>query len=267
MTAIETLPMHDPRRLSPLLLAAALACLAPLRAATTVSATDPLLQSALAAEARFDSQSALELFLKAVSARPDDAFLLQKVARQYSDLSFDTKDRTEQKRLCTEALSFAKRSVALEPQNAVNVLSLAICYGKLAALSDTRTKIEYSRLVKSSAEQALALDPDYDYAHHVLGRWHYEVATLGAATRLIVRLGYGSLPDASTAEAVRLLQRAAELAPHLPAHRVELGFALLANRQRDAAKLAFEQALTMPQREKYDEEARQRARSTLEKFR
>ena len=250
MTAIETLPMHDPRRLSPLLLAAALACLAPLRAATTVSATDPLLQSALAAEARFDSQSALELFLKAVSARPDDAFLLQKVARQYSDLSFDTKDRTEQKRLCTEALSFAKRSVALEPQNAVNVLSLAICYGKLAALSDTRTKIEYSRLVKSSAEQALALDPAYDYAHHVLGRWHYEVAT-----------------DASTAEAVRLLQRAAELAPHLPAHRVELGFALLANRQREAAKLAFEQALTMPQREKYDEEARQRARSTLEKFR
>ena len=46
-----------------------------------------------------------------------------------------------------------------------------------------------------------------------------------------------------------------------------LGFALLADRQRDAAKLTFEQALTMPQREKYDEEARQRARSTLEKFR
>ena len=259
--------MDSTCRILLLLLCAALACRGRLDAATSAATTDTLLQSALAAEARFDSQSALELFLKAVSARPDDAFLLQKVARQYSDLSFDTKDRTEQKRLCTEALSFAKRSVALEPQNAVNVLSLAICYGKLAALSDTRTKIEYSRLVKSSAEQALALDPDYDYAHHVLGRWHYEVATLGAATRLIVRLVYGSLPDASTAEAVRFLQRAAELAPHLPAHRVELGFALLANRQRDAAKLAFEQTLAMPQREKYDEEARQRARSTLEKFR
>ena len=79
--------------------------------------------------------------------------------------------------------------------------------------------------------------------------------------------GAAASVDASTAEAVRFLQRAAELAPHLPAHRVELGFALLANRQRDAAKLAFEQALTMPQREKYDEEARQRARSTLEKIR
>ena len=259
--------MHSPCRILLLLLFAALTCLGRLDAATSAATPDTLLREALAAEARFDSQSALERFLKADTAHPNNPFVLQKIARQYSDLSFDTKDSAEKKRLCTEALSFAKRSVALEPQNAVNVLSLAICYGKLAALSDTRTKIEYSRLVKSSAEQALALDPDYDYAHHVLGRWHYEVATLGAATRLIVRLVYGSLPDASTAEAVRLLQRAAELAPHLPAHRVELGFALLANRQRDAAKLAFEQALTMPQREKYDEEARQRARSTLEKFR
>lgn len=259
--------MHSPCRILLLLLCAVLACRGRLETSTSAATPDTLLQSALAAEARFDSQSALERFLKADTAHPNNPFVLQKIARQYSDLSFDTKDSAEKQRLCTEALSFAKRSVALEPQNAVNVLSLAICYGKLAALSDTRTKIEYSRLVKSSAEQALALDPDYDYAHHVLGRWHYEVATLGAATRLIVRLVYGSLPDASTAEAVRLLQRAAELAPHLPAHRVELGFALLANRQRDAAKFAFEQALTMPQREKYDEEARQRARSTLEKFR
>ena len=259
--------MHSPCRILLLLLFAALTCLGRLDAATSAATPDTLLREALAAEARFDSKAALELFLKADTAHPSDPFLLQKIARQYSDLSFDTKDSSEQKRLCTAALSFAQRSVALEPKNAVNVLSLAICYGKLGALSDTRTKIEYSRLVKTSAEQALALDPAYDYAYHVLGRWHYEVATLGAATRFIVRLVYGSLPDASTAEAVRFLQRAAELAPHLPAHRVELGFALLANRQRDAAKLAFEQALTMPQREKYDEEARQRARSTLEKFR
>ena len=252
---------------APLILTA-LAFVAALRAADPASASsDPLLRDALTAEARFDSKSALDLFLKADTARPNDAFILQKIARQYSDLSFDTKDATEQKRLCAEALAFAKRSVALDPKNAVNVLSLAICYGKLGALSDTRTKIEYSRLVKDHAEQSLTLDPAYDYAHHVLGRWNYEVATLGATTRFFVKLIYGGLPNASTAEAVRFLQRAAELAPQLPAHRVELGFALLADRQRDAAKLTFEQALAMPQREKYDDEARARARAALENLR
>ena len=37
-------------------------------------------------------------------------------------------------------------------------------------------------------EKAVALDPDYDWAHHVLGRWHYEVAELGGTKRLVVRL-------------------------------------------------------------------------------
>ncbi|MCX6952328.1 MAG: hypothetical protein NTV51_09210 [Verrucomicrobia bacterium] len=242
------------------LLLLALACVHPLGAAEP----DRLLRDALAAESRFDSKAALDLLLKADAARPNDPFILQKLSRQYSDLTLDTPDLAEKKRLCTEALACAQRAVALRPKDPVNVLSLAICYGKLATYSDTRTKIAYSRLVKEHADQAAALDPNYDYAHHVLGRWHYEVATLGVATRVIVKLVYGGLPAASTAEAVRRLTRATELSPQLPAHRVELGFALLADGQRDAARRSFEQALEMPQREKYDDEARRRARAALE---
>ena len=244
-------------------LAAALACLAPLRAADDA---DALVKTALAAEARFDSRTALDLFLKADAARPNDPVLLQKISQQYSDLTLDTPDVAEKKRLCTEALARARRAVALQPKNPVNTLSLAVCYGKLATYADTRTKIEYSRLVKDYAEQALVLDPNYDYAHHVLGRWHYEVASLGAGTRFFVNLIYGGLPDASTAEAVRQLRRATELSPQLPSHRVELGFALLADGQRDAAKQAFEQALALPQREKYDAAAWLRAREALRKM-
>lgn len=242
---------------------AAVLSLGPLRA----DVADSLVRDALAAEARFDSRTALDLFLRADVARPDDPFINQKVARQYSDLSFDTAVAAEQRRLCTAALARAQRSVALQPHDAVNVLSVAICYGKLAALADTRTKIEYSRLVKTFAEQAVALNPGYDYAHHVLGRWHYEVATLGLATRWVVRLVYGGLPDASTTEAVRHLTRATALSPQLPAHRVELGFALLADGQRDAAATAFAQALALPPREKYDAAARARAAAALRQLR
>ena len=161
----------------------------------------------------------------------------------------------------------AQRALALDPHNAVNVLSVAICYGKLAGFSDTRTKLEYSRFVKEYAEQAIALKPDYDYAHHVRGRWNYEVATLGAGTRFLVSVIYGGLPDASTAEAVRQLRRAVEISPTLPAHRVELGLALLADGQRDAARQTLEAALAMHKCEKYDDEAFARARAGLAKLR
>ncbi len=224
-----------------------------------------LVAQALAAEARFDSRAALDLFLQADAARPNDPAVLQKIARQYSDLTFDLADPAEQKRSCFEALAYARRAHALAPKDPVNVLSLAICHAKIGLYSDTRTKIENSRLVRDYTEQALALDPAYSYAHHVLGQWHYEVASIGAAARLFVRLVYGGLPAASTAEAVKHLRRAVELSPQLPAHRVELGLALLADGQREAAKRELESALTMPKREKYDEESWRRARAALAK--
>ncbi len=243
-------------------LMAAVAGFAPLRA----NDADTLIRDALAAEARFDSRAALALFQRADAAQPGDALIQQKLSRQYSDLTIDTPDLAEKKRLCTDSLAHAQRAFELKPTDAVNVLSVAICYGKLATYADTRAKLEYSRLVKDYAERALALDPAYDYAHHVLGRWHYEVATLGVATRVIVRVIYGGLPNASTTEAVRYLSRATELSPARPSHRVELGFAQLADGQRDAAKKSFVQALALPKREKYDDEAWRRAREALSKL-
>ncbi len=234
--------------------------------AVNAASVDDVLKDALAAEARWDTRTALTLFKQADALRPNDAAILQKISKQYSDATSDTTNPVERQQLSTAALSYAQRAIALEPKNPINVLSVAICYGKLATFADTRTKLEYSRWVKQYAEQALALNPDYDYAHHVLGRWNYEVATLGFGTRFLVRIIYGSLPDASTAEAVRQLRRAAELAPEKPAHRVELGLALLADGQSDAARQTLEQALAMPKREKYDDESFARARAALAKL-
>ncbi len=227
---------------------------------------DALVRDALAAEARFDAKAALDLFLKADAARPNDPFILQKIARQYSDLSPDLADRADQRRDCEQALAYAQRAHQLAPKNAENVLSLAICYAKIGFYSDTRTKIENSRLVKDYAEQALALDPNNDFAHHVLGQWNYEVASVGAAKRLLVKLIYGGLPPASTADAVKHLQRAVELAPAIPAHHAELGLALLADGQREAGERELRKSLELPRTMKYDEEAQRRAREALEKL-
>lgn len=223
----------------------------------------PHLQEALAAEARLDARRALELFLQADAAQPDNAFILQKIARQYSDLVEDQPDVAGKKRYAQTALDYARRAVVLNPSDPVNVLSVAICHGKLSLYSDTREKVRNSRFVREDAERALALDPDYAWAHHVLGRWHYEVASLGATAKFFVRLFYGGLPAASIDEGIRHLRRATELEPAELTHWLELGFACLAAGQTEAARQHWTRGLAMPSRHKPDEPAKQRARTAL----
>jgi tetratricopeptide (TPR) repeat protein len=224
---------------------------------------ETLIAHARSAEAALNSARALELYLDADRARPNNPIVLQKIAQQYSDLVVEQTDDRAGKQFAQTALDYAQRAASLDPQSAVNVLSLAVCYGKLALYSDTRTKLEYSRLVKSEAERALALDPRYAWAHHVLGRWHLELASLGNTKRFFVRLIYGELPPASVEQAIGALERAVELEPDELAHQLELGFAYLGGGQKTKARAQFRAGLAMPSRKKHDDAAKSRARVAL----
>lgn len=225
-----------------------------------------LLDEAAAAEARLDPAGALELFLQADARKPNDAFILYKIARQYSDqVPQQTSDATRRD-FATRALAYARRASALEPANAVYALSLAICHGHLAVAGDVRTKVEMSRLVKEDAERALTLDPDYAWAHHILGRWHYEVASLGATARFFIRLFYGGIPAASVNEGIAHLRRATELEPTELNHWIYLGFAYAAADQIRDARAAWERGLALPDRSTHDSGAKRRARAALERL-
>lgn len=222
-----------------------------------------LLDEAIAAEARLDSARALDLFLQADAAKPDDAFILQKIAKQYSDLVPDQTTREAKKDYALRARGFARRSFDLEPTNAVHALSLAICHGHIAVVSDARTKVEMSRLIKEDAERALRLDPDYAWAHHVLGRWHYEVAGLSGVARFFARMLYGGLPPASFDEGIGHLRCATELDPGELNHWIDLGFAYQAAGRMAEARAAWDRGLTMPDRSKHDPVAKRRVRDAL----
>jgi tetratricopeptide (TPR) repeat protein len=220
-------------------------------------------QKALVAEAAQRTEEALALFLEAEQTEPQNPFILQNIAQAYSDSIVDITDRDEKSRRAQLTLDYAKRAVKLDPNNAVNVLSVAIAHGRLATYSDTRTKVDYSRLIKADAERALELDPNYAWAHHLLGRWHYEIASLGSVARWFAKLIYGGLPDASFAEAESHLKRAIDLDPGNLIHRLELGFVYKAEGREADARREFEIGLSMPSNAKHDDIAKVRARAAL----
>lgn len=222
-----------------------------------------LVADGLDAERRLDPKAALESFREAARARPDDAFIQQKIAQQLSDAAFLESESSERMRLANEALRYAQRAVALDPGSAVARLSLSVLYGKLAVEGDVRTKIDYARRIHQFATEAMELDPGYAWARHVLGRWHVELSQLGMAKRAVVALFFGGLPKASLSEGIRLLEEAVRLEGDAVAHHVELGFAYQRADRIDRARECWEEALRLPSARIYDAPAKQRASSAL----
>jgi hypothetical protein len=52
-------------------------------------------------------------------------------------------------------------------------------------------QVQLASAALDDAALALRLEPNNDYAHHISGRWHYEMAGLNALARTLVRLLYG----------------------------------------------------------------------------
>lgn len=227
-----------------------------------------LLRRATEAERRHDPEAALDFYRQLAERRPDDAFILQKVAQQISDaVHLDTRAAApiRQARV-REALGFARRAAELDPASAVNQLSLAVLYARLAVDASASEKVEYARLIHRHAEAALALDPGYAWACHILGRWHLEMEALGTTRRVVARLLFGDLPRGSRAEGLRLLARAVELEPDSVVHRVELGIALGELGQPEEAREQLSAALAAPASTLHDGPARVRAEAALQRL-
>ena len=237
-------------------------------AALLLGATSPEAQSSVAAaeaaEARFDIPGALELYRKADALQPNNSLILQRISKQLSNASDEIANVQERTKQVQEALSYSQRALEISPHDPACLVSMAVCYGKLAATGDNATRVEYSRLVKRYAEEALSANPNYDWAHHVLGRWNYEVALIGGPTRVAARLLYGGLPTASCKEAIMHLQKAVELNPKVPAHYVELGYAYSASGDKLHAVEQWKKSLEIPSLEKHDEASKAQARAALE---
>jgi len=222
-----------------------------------------LIQQGDALDAKNQNAAALALYLRADALKPNDAEILRRIAKQYSQQMAGESPSTENRTFGGKALDYAKRAKAADSNNANARLCLAICYGKVAFLEPARTRVEYSRLIKDEADAAVRLDPSLDYGWHVLGRWNYELANFNAALRFLAQVIYGKFPAASNERAVECFQRAIAIAPGRVVHHVELGRAYAAMGRKEEARAELKKGLSLPSREKDDDQSKDRARQAL----
>ena len=215
--------------------------------AVPVSAEDARVTALLVQGDEEDRQhqtsSALATLQQAEAIEPRNAGVLLRISKQLGDLGTAAKGPAEAKAWHQKALDYSRRAVELDPKSAKAHLSLAICYGKLTDHVSNKTKLEYSRIIRSETQKSIELDPSDDFAWHVMGRWHAGIANIGVVQRALAKVVYGDLPEASNEEAARCLKKATELAPQRIIHHAELAKVYTAMGKRDLAAQSWQNVL------------------------
>lgn len=216
---------------------------------------------------KLQAAEALEFYLPAEKLDSNNVRLLVRIARQYRHLMSDATKTSEKKQLGTTAVNYAQRAVAIAPNDPETQLAMAISYGKLLPLEETKQQIAHSRLIKIAVDKVIALDPTNDLAWQVLGRWYRGLAEVGTLKRAFAQVAYGKLPSAKYEDAACCFEKAIALNPHRLMHYIELGrtYAQM-GRDADARKFITE-GLAMPDTEKDDPEIKNLGRQVLKKLR
>eukprot|EP00192_Tetraselmis_astigmatica_P011929 CAMPEP_0117684802 /NCGR_PEP_ID=MMETSP0804-20121206/21336_1 /TAXON_ID=1074897 /ORGANISM="Tetraselmis astigmatica, Strain CCMP880" /LENGTH=401 /DNA_ID=CAMNT_0005495903 /DNA_START=610 /DNA_END=1815 /DNA_ORIENTATION=+ len=206
-----------------------------------------LLSKGIKYESELDILSARKCYEEAMNADPQNVDIISRLSKTWTDISytpgFPVKDISPANQ---QALELAKQAIRIDPTNALGHIAACVSMGRLAMCSDNRQKVKLAFEAQEEASLALACDPNNDLAHHLQGRWHYEMAGINCVMRTLVRVMYGTaLNSGSHKEAANYYVRAVELCPERLIHHVELGRCMMSMGMLREAQAKFEVGLSL----------------------
>ncbi|MBV8533469.1 MAG: hypothetical protein JO207_06695 [Verrucomicrobia bacterium] len=185
-----------------------------------------LIRKADQLDAQEQTDRAIDALKQAEKISPNNSDVLIKLSQDYSDKIDAVKVRSEKLHFANLCLEYAKKAVREAPGSSDAHVCLSIAYGKMTDFVDNRTKMEYSKVVKSEAEKAVELNAENDVALLILARWNFDMATLNPILKGIAQALYGQLPPASKEKAVEYFRAAIAAAPQRIINHAEYAKAL-----------------------------------------
>jgi len=199
-------------------------------------------------ERSLDVRAAVQCFEEASKLVPDNHEYLCMAAKQWTDLTFhhDVKTDKERRLVNNKAIEYSNKALELAPDCAHCYVASCVSKGRLALFSDNKNKVRLAKEAQDAAAKALSMDPSLDLAHHLMGRWHYEMARVNSLVRTLVRIMYGTdLPPGTKEGALKCFEKAIKIAPNRLIHKVEAGRVLLDLGERERGVAFLEEAMRL----------------------
>ncbi len=225
-----------------------------------------LLSEARQQEAAFKENEAMLKYLEVLKIQPRNYTALCKVSELYSLLGKRQPTKEKQKIYYRAARNYAQQALWVNPSHADANFVMALAMGRMAIISSGEEKIKAVKDIKIYAEKCVQLDPQGFKGYHILGRWHYEISNLSPVEKWLVKIAYGSLPEASLKEAVDNYEKSRQLNPNLLINYLELAKCFHRNDENKKADEMLQQVLQLPSKTMDDPTVKEEARKLLKKW-
>jgi tetratricopeptide (TPR) repeat protein len=185
-----------------------------------------LLQRAARSEAAFREEEALNEYKAVLKVRPQQLTALIRCSDLSCRIGNRQTDRDKKIDNFKAGYQYAQIAYRLDPANSEVNIVMAFSLGRMALIQTNKERVTAANDIKRYAENAIRYDPSNFKAYHILGRWHYEVSRLNFLERTFARWFYGSLPEASLADAIKNYEKSMALRPDFMLNYLELAKAL-----------------------------------------
>lgn len=225
--------------------------------------TTTLMQKAARSEAAFREEEALSAYRAVLRMRPLQLTALIRCSDLSCRIGNRQTDRNKKIDYFKAGYQYAQAAYRLDSTNGEANIVMAFSLGRMVLLQTNKERVTAANDIKRYAENAIRYDPSNFKAYHILGRWHYEVSRLNFLERMFARWFYGSLPEASLADAIRNYEKSMALRPDFMLNYLELAKAMHRDGQDVRAISLLRQMDTLRDEMYDDRQVREEGRKLL----
>ena len=195
-----------------------------------------------------NAPGALHHYEEALKADQKSYEALWKATRAAVDVGEYNADEKERERLYASAEQYARRAVEANPADAQGHAQLARALGRKALSLGKKDQVKYAGNVRSSALDALRINPKEPAALHVMGKWNYEVLRLSGLTRFMAKtfLGGKVFDSANWDDAQRYMEESVQVDPTRLVHHLDLARVYAARDNKVKAREQYELVMKGP---------------------
>jgi len=219
---------------------------------------------------KFDEEKkykdSFELLEKTYKENPNDFEITWRFARAYFNISEEKPDDKEyKKQMCMKGLEIAQLALKQNEAHWAGHKWVAIMLSAVADLLATKEKIENAFKIKEHALKALEYRPEDATTTHLLGRWCYNVASIGWFERKIAATLFASPPESTYDEALNYFLKAGEIEKNFARNDLCTADTYVQLGKKDKAKEYYQKAISAPVVSEADKALNQEAKTKLAK--